>query len=92
MIRPTTISLNVSDVSGQRRHSVRGVPYDSTVGELVDGLLPRMNLGSRDSNGQPVSYSALLEREGRHMGRSEVVGEAIWPNDTVVLQPEIVAG
>ena len=92
MIRPTTISLNVSDVSGQRRSSVRGVPYDSTVGELVDGLLPRMNLSRRDNGGQSVSYHALLEREGRHLNRSEIVGETIWPGDTLVLQPEIVAG
>jgi hypothetical protein len=92
MIKPSTISLHVSDVSGQRRSQARGVPYDSTVGELIDSLLPRMKLSPRDGTGQPVSYHALLEREGRHLNRSEVVGETLRHDDSLVLQPEITAG
>ena len=92
MIKATTVNLTVSDVSGQRRSSVRGVSADSNIGELIDGLLPRLNLSQRDRFGEPVGYQALLEREGRHLNRSEIVGDTLRENDSLVLQPEIIAG
>ena len=39
-----------------------------------------------------ITYQARLDRDGRHLHSSEVVGDALMPNDRVVLQPEINAG
>ncbi len=86
------IGLQASDVSGQRRVNVRGVSPDSTVGELVKGLLERMRLPRNDSGGRPLTYHARLEREGRHLNGSETVGQALQEGDQVVLQPNIDAG
>ena len=86
------IGLQVSDVSGQRLHRVRGIPGDSTVGELVQGLLARMHLPRNDAGGRPLTYHARLEREGRHLLASEVVGKALQDEDRLVLQPNIDAG
>ncbi len=86
------IGLQASDVSGQRRVNVRGVSPDSTVGELVKGLLERMRLPRNDSGGRPLTYHARLEREGRHLHDSELVGDALQADDQIVLQPKINAG
>ncbi len=86
------IDLQVSDVSGQRMHSVRGVPVDSTIGELVQGLLSPMKLPRNDASGRPVVYHARLDREGRHLHGSEIIGEALQRDDRLVLQPNIDAG
>jgi hypothetical protein len=86
------IGLRVSDVSGQKLARVNGVPRDSTVGELVQSVLARMNLPQNDVGGRPLTYHARLEREGRHLHASERVGDALWPDDEVVLQPNIDAG
>ena len=92
MIKPTTVTLEASDVSGQKVARVRGVSTDSTVGELVNGLLGEMSLPRTSSEGRPLTYHALLEREGRHMHNSEVLGEVVRDHDRVVLQPSIEAG
>jgi len=86
------IGLHVSDVSGQRAHDLRGVPVDVTVGELMQSLLSRMKLPQNDAEGRPLTYHARLEREGRHLHTSEVVGHALQDEDRIVLQPNIDAG
>jgi len=86
------LALEASDVSGQKTVSVSGLPADATVGELVQGLLAQMNLPQNDVGGNPMTYHARLEREGRHLHASERVGDVFQAGDRVVLQPNINAG
>lgn len=86
------LSLQVNDVSGQKPFKVSNVPQDSTVGELIQGVLAQMSLPQNDVSGRPLTYHALLEREGRHLHASEKVGDALQVNDQLVLQPNIDAG
>jgi len=86
------IGLQVSDVSGQKLHNVTNVPPDATIGELIQGMLSQMNLPQNDVGGHPLTYHALLEREGRHLHASERIGDAVVSGDRVVLQPNIDAG
>jgi hypothetical protein len=71
---------------------VSGVPADASVGELVQGLLAEMSLPMTDVEGRPLTYHARLEREGRHLHASEIVGDTLQPADRLVLQPNITAG
>jgi hypothetical protein len=87
-----TLALRISDVSGQRTANATSVPSDSTVGELVKALLKRMGLIQHDAIGQPLTYRARLEREGRHLHGSELVRDSLENGDELVLQPHINAG
>jgi hypothetical protein len=84
--------LQVSDTSGQKRAMVNNVPGNSTVGELISGLLAGMQLPQNDTSGRPLVYHARLEREGRHLHGSEVVADALKSGDELVLTPNIEAG
>lgn len=86
------MDLTVSDVSGQKQRLVTGAPLDANVGDLIEGLLPQMQLPRVDAHGRPLVYHARLEREGRHLHGSEVLGEALQTDDRLVLQPNIDAG
>ena len=86
------VSLLARDVSGQRSARIRSCPGDCTVTELVIGLLETMRLPPLDTGGRPLSYQARLEREGRALLGSEIVGEAMQENDEIVLQPNVDAG
>ena len=90
--RDEKISVQVSDVSGQKLRSVSGIPNDATVGELTQTLLSQMNLPRNDGEGRPLTYHTLNEREGRHLHASERVGEVVHEGDTLVLEPNIDAG
>jgi hypothetical protein len=91
---PDSITLQASDVSGQKLVNVAGVPSNSseTIGEFVRRLVPKMRLPERDVEGRPLTYHARLEREGRHLNASEMVGDVLQEGDQVVLQPVIMAG
>jgi len=86
------LSLEISDVSGQKVVEVANAPGDSTVGELVSELVGKMNLPRNDPGGAPLSYQARLEREGRHLHSSELVGSVLESGDRLTLQPNIDAG
>lgn len=86
------LSLQVNDVSGQKPFKVSNVPEDSTVGELIQGMLAQMSLPQNDVSGRPLTYHARLEREGRHLHASERVGDALQTDDQIILQPNIDAG
>jgi len=90
--RSGSLDLRVADVSDQKHAEARGVPADATVGELIQGLLTRMNLPVNDVSGRPLSYQARLDREGRHLRSSEIVGDVLQENDRIVLQPNVDAG
>jgi len=51
-----------------------------------------MKLPRLGSGGRPLTYHARLEREGRHLHATEVVGEALQPKDRLMIQPTIEAG
>jgi hypothetical protein len=92
MIMAPLKGLRVSDVTGQNQIEVDDVPSDTTIGELLDGLVPRMRLPRNDSTGRPLTYYARLEREGRHLSRAEKTSEALRERDRLTLQPNIDAG
>ncbi|MCL4180050.1 MAG: hypothetical protein KJ072_20170 [Verrucomicrobia bacterium] len=92
MVQAYSIPIRVSDVTGQRHVEAREVPVDATIGELIESLLPGMSLPRNDSGGRPMTYHARLDREGRHLHASEVVGDSLLAEDRLVLHPEINAG
>ena len=92
MSKQQTITLHASDVSGQKHVKAGNVPVDSTVGELIDGLLAKMELPRNDANGAELTYHALLDRESRHLQGDETVSAALQDEDRIVLQPNIDAG
>lgn len=89
---PEGINLEASDVSGQKRSKASRVPPGYTVGELVEALIDGMRLPRNGANGAPLVYQARLEREGRHLHSSELVGQALREQDHIVLHPNIDTG
>ena len=87
-----TLSVFALDVTGQKKVRVPNVPKDETVREFVQGLLGKMRLKRQSADGHPIPYTARLEREGRHLHDSELVADALQPDDAIVLQPKINAG
>jgi len=87
-----TLNLYVSDVTGQKKVRLPDVSHDSTVRELVKGLVGRLRLVDKDQDGRPLQFRARLEREGRHLNDSELVNDALRPDDELVLHPKINAG
>ena len=85
------LRIRASDVTGQRSKPVNA-PRDVTVRELVQRLVGEMGLRHKGSDGNPYTYRARLEREGRHLNASEVVGEVLREDDHLVLQPNVDAG
>jgi hypothetical protein len=86
------LTLEATDVSQQKLRRVSNIQPDVTVQEVLEPLLAQMNLPQNDPDGRPVSYQALLEREGRHLQSWEKVGDALKTGDRLVLQPNIDAG
>jgi len=86
------LKLHVKDVTGQKAKMVSDIRPEATVGELIDGVLARMRLPENDSLGRPISYSGRLEREGRHLHRTEIVGDAVQADDQITLLPSVEAG
>jgi|WetSurSiteA1Bulk_404760.scaffolds.fasta_scaffold252234_1 hypothetical protein len=86
------LTIDAMDVSQQKMRRVSNIGVEITVRELTDSLLAAMNLPQNDSDGRPVAYQAVLEREGRHLQSWEKVGDAVKSGDRVVLQPNIDAG
>jgi len=84
--------LVISDVTRQRQVRVDGVPATTTVSEFVKTVLKKMGLMTRDAAGQPVTYRARVERNGRQLTGGERVGDALQPEDRVTLTPYIAAG
>jgi hypothetical protein len=84
--------LEATDVSGQKTATVSNIPMGATVSDVIEGLLPDMNLPKNDTQGYAITYQALLEREGRHLAGRELVQDALIQGDRIVLQPNIDAG
>ena len=93
-MQAAAINMNVvaQDATKQRRVLLKKVPADATVRELTQRLLSRMGLVRESVAGEPLRYQARLEREGRHLGETELVADALQPGDQLTLQPRINAG
>ncbi len=87
-----TLTLEVTDVSLQKRIRKHNVSADASVGELVLAALPELHLPTTSTEGEPYTYHMRLEREGRHLNASERVGDALQENDRVMLLPNVDAG
>ncbi len=92
MAAVSELKLQIQDVTGQKAKLVSGIQPDTTVGELIDGVLVRMKLPETDSEGRPISYFGRLEREGRHLHRTEIIGDAVQTDDRITLLPNVEAG
>ena len=92
MLESGPLTLEVTDVSGQKVVEARDVPLDCTVDELIKGCLPTLDLPRTTAAGEPVSYQARLEPEGRHLHASERVGSTLRTSDRVRLLPNVDAG
>lgn len=86
-----TISLNVEDMTGQRGYVATNVQKEASWGETLGGILAGMSLPPNEPS-SPTRWSGRLEREGRHLHDSEIVGDALVDGDKVVLEPEVTAG
>lgn len=92
MTTTTTLHrLRASDVSQQRSMQFSDIALDVSVGELIEEIVAKMQLPSHDSTGRPLEYQARLDREGRHLHRSERV-EVLHEDDALVLHPNVDAG
>ncbi len=92
MIQPTYLEVTATDISRQKRIRAKKVRWESTMADLVQDLLPRLHLPAQDADGRPLNYHARLDREGRHVHSSEVVGQALRQADEITIQPDVVAG
>ena len=92
MIQTMKMERQAADVTGQNVVNVNNLDREITVGELIEGLVPRMNLPRLGNGGRPLTYHARLEREGRHLHATEVVSDALQTEDRITLQPTIEAG
>ncbi len=88
--KDNTINLTVTDVSRQRRFAA-SVPVDAPVGVALADIVGQMDLPVNDQ-ATSATWSARLDREARQLHSSEIVGDALVQDDTIVLQPEISAG
>jgi hypothetical protein len=86
------LTLIATDVSQQKMRRVSNIGLEVTVREFTDSLLAEMRLPQNDPEGRPVTYYALLEREGRQLQSWEKLGDVARSGDRVVLQPNIDAG
>ncbi len=85
------LTVQVTDVSGQKLHRAGDISPDSTVGELIVSLPSRMGLVDK-VDGHPIAYTARLDREGRQLNASERVGDVLREDDRLVIAPSIDAG
>ena len=87
-----TLSLVVRDITGSRRVKAAGVARGATIAEAIRDLLARMGLRRDDTEELPTHYRLRLDREARHLGSDELVGEALESDDEVTLHPSADAG
>jgi len=86
------VSVLVRDISGQKRQRVSGIPKDATAEEFVSGLVASLRLKTTGSQGEPLTYQARLDREGRHLQPSERLADAIRDDDEIALIRNVDAG
>lgn len=92
MSEAASIDIFARGANGATRVKARDVPTNSTIAEFTKRVLGKMRLVDRDSAGRPLAYRARLAREGRLLNPSERVGDALRPEDEVVIAPRVDAG
>ncbi|MBW1884171.1 MAG: hypothetical protein JRG89_12765 [Deltaproteobacteria bacterium] len=86
------LDLHARDVTGTKKVRVPSANPEATIRELTQGLLRRMGLIREDAGGQPLEWQMRLERGGRQLNDSELVGDALQLDDEIVLLPKVNAG
>jgi hypothetical protein len=86
------ITLEISDVSGQKRAIVRDVDPEIPASVLVEQLIHDMREPRHDVEGRPLAYNFLRTRDGLHIRPSERIGTAAQSGDKLVLHPDVEAG
>jgi len=86
------IELTATDATGQQRVHLRNVAVKATIGELARSLISRLGLMPADADGKPLTWRVRLDREGRSLHGSELIGEALKPKDRISLYPFVAAG
>jgi len=84
-----TRTVEVSDVSGAKVVEA-DVPSEFSVAEMIRTMVGEMDLPVNDAAGQPVTYRAHLEREGRQLLPSERCGDILQKenHDRITLEPD----
>lgn len=86
------INFAVEDVSGQKHFNINNYNRNSTVGDMINGLTKKMGLPTTDAEGNTTVYRAFSKADSKHLDNSEIVGDALKPGDSLVLQPNVNAG
>ncbi len=86
------VEIVVSDVTGQRSTRVRGISKDKKIADLVQELLSKLGLATRDRAGNPLAYHARLDHERRRLHGGERVGDVLEDDNEITLLPRIDAG
>ncbi|MBP8128800.1 MAG: hypothetical protein KA184_04405 [Candidatus Hydrogenedentes bacterium] len=88
-----TVSVRISDMTRQRSF-IGQIPRQASWGESLRGILDQLglNLPANPDAGEDVVWTGRLEREGRHLHASELVGDALHEGDEVTIQRDIQAG
>ena len=89
MSEAATIDIFARGANGSAQVKATGVPTNQTIAEFTRRVLGKMRLMDRDSAGRPLAYRARLAREGRLLNASERVGDALEPDDVVVIAPRV---
>jgi hypothetical protein len=86
-----TLSIEVSDFTGQVRRRAPNVPREARVGELVNRLTQAMHLPDVDASGRPVLYGARNSR-GDVLNSTDVVGDVLEQDDVMTITKSVTAG
>ncbi|MHC5109536.1 MAG: hypothetical protein ACYTHJ_06620 [Planctomycetota bacterium] len=89
--RNGSVCVELKDLSGQRRLRM-DVPGSASVGEMVEAAREELNLADVDGAGRRVVYRAHAESRQVHLRASDLVGEAVQPDEQIVLQRDVHAG
>ncbi|MFQ5653992.1 MAG: hypothetical protein ACE5GW_04595 [Planctomycetota bacterium] len=85
------LTLEVADVSQQKKARLSNVPPETTIHELVESVRESLALPRTGTSGSVVRYHARLDRERRHLGGNERVGGALQEGDQLILHPSVDA-
>jgi len=91
MAHAETLIVETADPTGQKVLRAEAVKHE-TVGALLPRFMAKMELTANDVDGSADAYNGRLEGEGRHLLRSESVGEALRHGDRISLYSDIQAG
>jgi hypothetical protein len=85
------LSIEVEDITGQKRRRASGIATDATIAEMTDSLAWSLGLPEQDASGRPVVYS-VRTTEGEALNPTDLVGDVLKPDDRITLSPSATAG